>query len=305
MNKLLFRSSFVVSSTHSISLNRVSTRLYTHSTLNQYIKDPVKLLVIPLTKGKSYIYFKHIEEYKNTHSRLIKLENWANKKIAGSWQKIQASPRSYNKSIVKGVNFFLDKIHWQEHSLRSIPGEHYILKTIEDHATGKKEKISYSNFKKILKSKEIDKLKIKPLPVNVYFSNSYTNEDSLKKELNKRVKIGTKYHFKQMLYCILGSQLTLPLVLIPLLPNIPGFYLTYRAYCNFQAYMGAKHLRNLLTGDHLNLEYKNIEELKEVIDATNKDKPIVNKDVLENLQITEIQNHLELAIREEKAPAQE
>lgn len=44
-----------------------------------------------------------------------------------------------------------------------------------------------------------------------------------------------------MVQYLLLLPLTLPLAILPIMPNVPGFYLMYRAWCSYQALEGAKH----------------------------------------------------------------
>ena len=40
--------------------------------------------------------------------------------------------------------------------------------------------------------------------------------------------------------------ISLPFALVPIVPNVPGFYIAYRLYCNVKALLGVKHLDYLL-----------------------------------------------------------
>ncbi|CCH58385.1 hypothetical protein TBLA_0A05920 [Henningerozyma blattae CBS 6284] len=281
--------------------------------VEEYLKDPVKIIVLPITRDKSFVYFKHTEEVKNKQSRIIKYENWLNVKAGNYWLKLNNSPKSYNKKIVRWVNFFLDKIPWQEHSLRSIPRENYILKRIK-YNTGQEKLMTNNKY-----IQESLKNSMKVTPINIYYPNELMNANQVKEQLNRLIVRGTKYHLRYIFYCILGIQFTLPIVLVPIVPNIPGFYLAYRAYCNFQAYLGAKHIGTLLNDPingtsnvqvsfkginnyskyfqtNINTKEQQINEFSHEIFLQDKDS---RDQLLSFLQLPEMKKELEKAIHQE------
>lgn len=56
----------------------------------------------------------------------------------------------------------------------------------------------------------------------------------------------TPYHRTRLLYCLVGMPLTIPFALVPVVPNLPFFYLVWRAYSHWRAWKGAEYLRGLL-----------------------------------------------------------
>ncbi|KAI9739139.1 MAG: hypothetical protein M1834_007352 [Cirrosporium novae-zelandiae] len=53
-------------------------------------------------------------------------------------------------------------------------------------------------------------------------------------------------HRKRMWGCLIGLPFTLPVGILPIIPNIPGFYLTFRAWSHYRALRGSQHLEFLL-----------------------------------------------------------
>lgn len=47
--------------------------------------------------------------------------------------------------------------------------------------------------------------------------------------------------------------LTIPVALVPLVPNVPGFYLLYRVYCHMKVMASVKHFVVLMKGNHLDM----------------------------------------------------
>ncbi|XWW95423.1 hypothetical protein V2A60_003381 [Cordyceps javanica] len=53
-------------------------------------------------------------------------------------------------------------------------------------------------------------------------------------------------HRRQMMWCFVGMPITLPFALVPVIPNLPFFYLVYRAFSNWRAIAGGKHIQWLV-----------------------------------------------------------
>ncbi|RFU35678.1 hypothetical protein B7463_g676, partial [Scytalidium lignicola] len=49
-----------------------------------------------------------------------------------------------------------------------------------------------------------------------------------------------------MMWCFVGMPITAPIALIPVIPNLPFFYLVFRAWSHWRALAGSKHLEFLL-----------------------------------------------------------
>ncbi|KAK9468477.1 mitochondrial K+-H+ exchange-related-domain-containing protein [Lipomyces arxii] len=62
------------------------------------------------------------------------------------------------------------------------------------------------------------------------------------------------YHLKFMLLSLLGSPFTLPLALLPVIPNIPGMYMLYRAWSHWKAYEGCQLLIRIVKEQKFVLE---------------------------------------------------
>ncbi|CDO95584.1 unnamed protein product [Kluyveromyces dobzhanskii CBS 2104] len=276
-----------------------------NSTIQQYVNDPVKLLVIPVTNKKSYVYFKYFNELLNKESALIRYETKLGQKVANIWHSVKNSKKSYNKKIVSLVTKLLDQIPWTENSLQTIPSESYILKRIEN---GSKGNVTLTEYVKAKNDKSM--VSLKPKPIHVYYPKSVLNQTAILAQLKQLSDAGQKYHKKQAILCAVGIPISLPLVLIPIVPNVPGIYLTYRLYCNLKAYFGAKHLESLISNEDQIFEFINLEQYSDILEDVKKS--VHNSDVerlllseheldrvLDSLEIHEKSTDLRKAIRQE------
>ncbi|KAK7956084.1 uncharacterized protein PG986_005306 [Apiospora aurea] len=60
-------------------------------------------------------------------------------------------------------------------------------------------------------------------------------------------------HKKNLIWCLVGMPITIPFALVPVIPNLPFFYLVYRAWSHWRALAGGKHLEFLLSNNLLAL----------------------------------------------------
>ncbi|WBW74183.1 mitochondrial hydrogen/potassium transport system protein [Schizosaccharomyces osmophilus] len=63
-----------------------------------------------------------------------------------------------------------------------------------------------------------------------------------------------RLHRNNLIANIVGLPLTIPFILVPIVPNVPGFYLCYRAYCNYRALIGASQITRLLDNKELQIQ---------------------------------------------------
>ncbi|AMD20090.1 HCL061Cp [Eremothecium sinecaudum] len=295
-------------------LNVVPERVFT---LQDYLKDPLKIIVIPVTTEKCYFYFKHTKELLNTKSKFVRYEQKMIQKATNVWRNMEKSTNVVTIQIVAWVNLLLVRIAWIERSLTSFPSESYILKRVE---LVKKRTAEVMNLRKgdelQLSGQELKLMEevVNPKPVHVYYPRSIVPENVVVSELNQLWQRGKKVHKKYFYLCLLGLPLTIPIAIVPLLPNIPGFYLAYRAYCNYKAYAGARHLESLMQGNgKQHVDFVDLKEYSEMLtDGGSTGYPafdapesmLLNNNLLDklmdNLSIHEIRRDLTIAMKQEK-----
>ncbi|AGO11870.1 AaceriADR104Cp [[Ashbya] aceris (nom. inval.)] len=270
----------------------------------EYLVDPLKIVAVPVTTRRCFFYFKHTDDYLDRGSRLVRCEQRVTRRVARTWAKMESSQNVVTVRVVAWVNVLLAQVPWMERSLASFPSESYILKRV--HAQGKEETEKRLTMREV-KERESE---VAAKPILVYFPRSVISEIVLNDELMRLVREGKQTHMRYLLYCLLALPLTIPIALVPLVPNIPGFYLAYRAYCNFKAYSGARHLESMMQGDIQPLRFADLQEYStfmaaNVAPATPGEPERMLLDqallprILDNLQIHELRRHLETAMRQE------
>ncbi|KAG6032931.1 hypothetical protein E4U41_007089 [Claviceps citrina] len=53
-------------------------------------------------------------------------------------------------------------------------------------------------------------------------------------------------HRRRLIWCVVGMPITVPFALVPVIPNLPFFYLVYRAWSHWRAIAGGRHIQFLV-----------------------------------------------------------
>lgn len=287
----------------------------------EFNRHPLRLIAIPITSEKCYIYCKHSE----TISPLSADDNksWSSKaieKAKSTWNKMEKSDSKVNVKIVTGINKLLSKVPWDENSLKSIPSQDSIMRELKSELPIPIRKFEDRN---LLHQKDIiaSNVSIEDLiKIPIFYPSSVTSNIKIKSQLERYATEGYRLHRRNLLWCILGLPLTIPFILLPVVPNIPGFYLCYRAYCHYKAQSGALHLQYLLKDNHLDyqkMHHHSVDLYKSTTDKTvlqnldrflNKESTneviLLGEDIVpeicKNFGCEELEGDLKLAIAQEK-----
>ncbi|CAN3353059.1 hypothetical protein DICA1_A08108 [Diutina catenulata] len=249
------------------------------------------------------------------------------------WDKLVSSDWKINKNIVYYIKKLLATIPYQEGCLKSFPSKAEMIRVVKgDQATdialarnpnGDTE-ISDADAKAMASATaeraqtDVDTPSITtiepPLPPNV-LQGSVTELNIPPAQLQRIpfyhpsfqqpcAILDQLYHFRDTahatyrrnaIWCAIGIPLTLPFALVPVVPNVPCFYLCYRLYCNWKALEGVKNMDYLLETAHPidpKESKKSVCEIladdKLVADTTHLSfKPITNLDKIYTLNNTE------------------
>ncbi|ODV86428.1 hypothetical protein CANARDRAFT_191502, partial [[Candida] arabinofermentans NRRL YB-2248] len=213
--------------------------------------EPIYLLAIPITTKKSFIYCKYTSSTLpgKSESYDTKIIRWAETQ----WIKFTKSEISINVKIVSFINKLLDTIPWYETCFRSIPSQNKIARFLKkNNNDNNKESTTLIDTSHKITHQDLQSsnLTINDLhPIPLYYPAKLTTSTYLFKELKDAVDHGKATHTKNLAITSILLPLSLPIALVPVIPNVPGFYLAYRAYCHLTALNGVKHLRYLLGGD--------------------------------------------------------
>lgn len=211
-------------------------------------RSSIYVIAIPITTSRSYIYCNHTRSVLDSAQlKTVPFINRLETKVVGiaarTWNNLNTSKYKINQKIVEYVKKLLDTIPYEENCLKLFPSKPAMIREIN------KQEVSPSlSLLALLIQSEVEKHHItanqlKPIPLyHPAFQSPATIIDQLYFFRNHARSL----HLKNAILCAVGIPITLPFALVPVVPNVPGLYLTYRLYCNIKALLGVKHLDYLL-----------------------------------------------------------
>ena len=164
----------------------------------------MRLFLLPISTRRTLIY---CERAKPPPGKKPSLVDRAVNKANETWASFERAPSGWKKQLTTYGNLVFKRIPYEEWSLKTIP-----------------------TLSKKRKETEVSQLE----KVEVLFPGLFLKHNSLL-EICKRLALERQpLHRKRMIYSAIGAPLTLPFALVPIVPNIPGFYLLFRAWSHWR-----------------------------------------------------------------------
>ncbi|KAF2668327.1 hypothetical protein BT63DRAFT_425648 [Microthyrium microscopicum] len=154
-------------------------------------------------------------------AKISNLVDRATNKAATTWTTWEKADGGWRKTLTTYGNAALRRIPYQEWGLKSIP----------PHSQKREEELL---------------VKYGQNPVPVFFPPTFLARAEVPEILRKLATERQDLHRTRMIQCGIGAPLTLPFALLPVIPNIPGFYLLFRAWSHYRALFGSRHLEFLV-----------------------------------------------------------
>ncbi|KAL2833086.1 mitochondrial K+-H+ exchange-related-domain-containing protein [Aspergillus pseudoustus] len=176
----------------------------------------MRLFVVPISTRRALIYAKLLRgDVSKERSILDRITN----KAAETWAKWEEAEKGWKKHLVSWGNRVQQRIPYEEWGLKSIPSLSAQRRIDELHGTRK---------------------------VDVLFPGNAIKEEKLLSILHKLSTERQDLHRRKMWWSFIAAPFTAPIALIPVIPNIPFFYLIYRGWSHWRALNGSKHLQFLV-----------------------------------------------------------
>lgn len=133
--------------------------------------------------------------------------------------------------------------------------------------------------------------------ISLLYPPSLVTPDVAVASLRSMVARREPHHYRYLILNIIGVLATAPLFLVPALPNVPTYYLLWRTWSHWRAYMATKSLSSVL--DERLIEATPDEGLDQILKHTTEDRVPKLKDdwqvVLHPSQAKQIQAHYSMS----------
>lgn len=179
----------------------------------------MRLFLLPISTRRSLIYAERLHEKTPTDRSLLdKITIKANDTWLG-WEKDEKAIWNWKRKVTFYGNQALSRIPYEEWALKTIPA------------------LTARRKQAIVEDKE---------KYEVMFPGRYLHQDKVPGILQKLAQERQSMHRSKLIWSVIIMPFTAPFMLIPVIPNLPFFYVLYRAYSHWKALSGSRHLEFLL-----------------------------------------------------------
>ncbi|KIW02200.1 uncharacterized protein PV09_06356 [Verruconis gallopava] len=181
----------------------------------------MRFFLLPISTRRTLIY---CERAKPPPGQKPSIQDRIVSKANETWLSFEKADGGWKKTLTTYGNKVFRRIPYEEWGLKTIP--------------------PLSNKRKELELSQQEK-------VEVLFPSLFLKESKVLETCRQLAVERQQLHRKRMIYSAIGAPLTLPFALVPIIPNIPGFYLLFRAWSHWKALRGAQHLEFLVKNNLL------------------------------------------------------
>ncbi|KAK7958190.1 hypothetical protein PG996_010369 [Apiospora saccharicola] len=184
----------------------------------------MRLYLLPISTRRTLLYCERFNSVQSAQQKTI--VDKVTTRAATLWATWEKKESGWQRKIVDYGNHALRRVPYEEWGLKSVPP--LSARRRDDELKGQ------------------DKVEL-VFPDTVIPAN---------KAIGVLKTLGTEresFHKKNLIWCLIGMPITIPFALVPVIPNLPFFYLVYRAWSHYRALAGGKHIQFLLSSNVLAL----------------------------------------------------
>lgn len=180
----------------------------------------MRLFLLPVSTRRSLIYCEKLPSTQSPASRslLDKLTTKASETWV-AWEQDSKAPLNWKKRVTTAGNQALNRIPFEEWGLKTLPA------------------LTPTRKKAILSGDE---------KYQVLYPGLFLPKEKVPGILERLAMEKQGTYRRKMIWSIIAMPFTAPFALVPIIPNLPFFYLVYRAYSYWKALSGSRHLAFLL-----------------------------------------------------------
>ncbi|OAA81174.1 hypothetical protein LEL_00719 [Akanthomyces lecanii RCEF 1005] len=179
----------------------------------------MRLFLVPVSTRRTLLYAQRLSVTTKDQSAASLLDKGV-AFAARTWAGWEKKEKGWQRKVVDYGNHAFRRIPFEEWGLKSVPPLSARRRAEELTGDGK---------------------------VEVVFPESVIPGAQVESLAQKLATEREAIHRRQMMWCFVGMPITIPFALVPVIPNLPFFYLVYRAFSNWRAIAGGKHIQWLIS----------------------------------------------------------
>ncbi|KAL2105174.1 hypothetical protein VUR80DRAFT_8820 [Thermomyces stellatus] len=176
----------------------------------------MRIVLLPISTKRTLLYCIHSNT--STPGR-PGLADRLSTKVANVWASWEHRESGWQRKVADYGNHALRRIPYQEWGLKSVPP--LTRRRRSDELAGKEK-------------------------VELEFPGSVIGVGEAERILQRLGMEREALHRMRLMWCFVGMPITIPVALIPIIPNLPFFYLAYRAWSHWRAIKGSQHIQFLI-----------------------------------------------------------
>ncbi|PKS09098.1 hypothetical protein jhhlp_003712 [Lomentospora prolificans] len=188
----------------------------------------MRLVLLPISTKRTLLYCIRNEAAKKAQKGIA---DKVGAKAASIWAGWERRESGWQRKVVDYGNHALRRIPFQEWGLKSVPP------------------LSTRRQRELLSSQQ---------KVELSFPPSVISPNEAEKFLHTLGTEREALHRMRLIWCFVGMPITAPVALLPVVPNIPFFYLAYRAWSHWRAIKGGQHVQFLVKNKLLSISPSSI-----------------------------------------------
>ncbi|KAG5916997.1 hypothetical protein E4U42_007416 [Claviceps africana] len=187
----------------------------------------MRLFLLPLSTRRSFLYAQHLRgaNAATDASYIDRGAAWA----AGKWSEWERKESGWQKKVVEYGNHAFRRIPYEEWGLKSVPP----LSSRRPRRRGGEDEQN-------MQSQDGQE------HVELVFPSSVMSEAQAEDVVRRMGSERDGLHRRRLIWCVIGMPITVPFAVVPIIPNLPFFYLVYRAWSHWRALAGGRHVQLLL-----------------------------------------------------------
>ncbi|EJT78656.1 hypothetical protein GGTG_03755 [Gaeumannomyces tritici R3-111a-1] len=196
----------------------------------------MRLYLLPVSTRRTLLYCKRAPAVNEKRTVMDKVQDKAARLWAG-WEKKDGG---WQRKVVEYGNYAFRRIPFEEWGLKSVQPLSAAVRRSVEAAAAAAAGGDKSNGNKSAKAEVVyPRTLVQPHQVSGILHTISTEREGL--------------HRKRLIWCFVGMPFTIPVALVPIIPNLPFFYLMYRAWSHWRALAGGRHIQLLLKNNMFTL----------------------------------------------------